>query len=504
MLQATTAPDPQKQRDPLAMFLIVSFVLHLLLVLLFPVFQRRSFDDVTQERLTEVELLPESTPPPRTVAKATPPPTPPPVVQEKPKPQEQETPPPPVVQEKPKPQEQEKPPPPQPKAREQLPEQMVSPPEQVNDQVPEKTRLLSDRNSATKKETVAHGFPRPSSKETTLAKKTLEPPKEPVALAEKAIEKPPLVNKPKQPLPAQRAKITEKAQPLPRPERERLLAKQEPAPSTPPQAKSIQEESLEGQESQHPKPPGQLAMRPPETEAPTRPQRTIEKDIERLPESRTGDTAPAKRQIPGAPGATKRAPQLFVPPSELLAQGWIQEAEQNREKEKTRQPPSGSDIVAMAPSPAPNLFSMPGEIGTPDDLPDIQQGNLTFLNTKAHRFSPFVRRVALRVFQHLIILQRKNLNINDVVAAREMSTIEAKLDDKGTLKGLVIQTRSGSYAIDSALLKACESGAWDENPPPGAHAEDGMIHFVFRSNINAQYDDLGLRAVLTTLQVGLI
>ena len=75
---------------------------------------------------------------------------------------------------------------------------------------------------------------------------------------------------------------------------------------------------------------------------------------------------------------------------------------------------------------------------------------------------------------------------------------------KGTLKGLVIQTRSGSYAVDSALLKACENGAWDENPPPEAHAEDGMIHFIFRSDINAQYDDLGLRAILTTLQVGLV
>lgn len=479
MPQATTALAPQKQRDPLAVFLIVSFALHVLVVLLLPVVQRKAFDEAPRELLTEVELLPEPapkpTPPPRTVAKVTPPPPPPPVVEQKPQPQAQE-PPPPVVQEKPKPQEQEKPPPPpEPKAREQLPEQIVSPPEQVNDQVPEKTRLLSDRNSATQKETVARGFPRPSSKEATVTK-SRERPKEPVALAEKATGKPPLVaNKSAPPKPPTRqAKSVEKA---------RVLGEKEAGQS---------------------KPPGQLAMKPPEPEAPTRPQRSIDKEMEPLPESRTGDTAQFKRQVPGAPDAAKRAPQLFVRPEELLSQGWIQEAEQNREKEKTRQPPSGRDIVAMAPSPAPNLFSMPGEIGTPDDLPDIQQGNLTFLNTKAHRFAPFVRRVALRVFQHLIILQRKNLNINDVVAAREMSTIEAKLDDKGTLKGLVIQTRSGSYAIDSALLKACEHGAWDENPPPEAHAEDGLIHFVFRSEINAQYDDLGLRAVLTTLQVGLI
>jgi hypothetical protein len=459
MSQATIALTPSKQRDPLAVFLIVSFFLHLLLLLLFPAFQRTSFDDVPQEQLTEVELLPEPAPipPPTAIAKATPPPAQPPVVEEKPKPQEEE-----------------KPPPPEPRAREQLPEQIVSPPDQVNDQIPEKTRLLSDRNSTAKEEAVARGFPRPSRKEPPAVKKEPQQPKEPIEIAKKASEQSKSAT--------QSAKHIQKAQPLSQPAQERPLAKQAPA---------------------QPKPPEQLAMRPPEAKAPSQPHRTIEKDMERLPESRTGETAPPERQIPGAPDAAKRAPQLFARPDELLSQGWIQEAEQNREKEKN-QPPSGSDIVAMAPSPAPNLFSMPGPIGTPDDLPDVRQGNLTFLNTKAHRFAPFVRRVALRVFQHLIILQRKNLHINDVVAAREMSTIEAKLDDKGTLKGLVIQTRSGSYAVDSALLKACENGAWDENPPPEAHAEDGLIHFIFRSDINAQYDDLGLRAILTTLQVGLV
>jgi hypothetical protein len=129
---------------------------------------------------------------------------------------------------------------------------------------------------------------------------------------------------------------------------------------------------------------------------------------------------------------------------------------------------------------------------------------LTFLNTKAHRFAPFVRRVALRVFQHLLIHQRNNLRLDDVVAAREMVTIEAKLDTKGNLKGLAIESRSGSYSVDESLLKACEQGAWDENPPEEAKAEDGYIHFIFRSDINAQYDQLGLRAIITMLQVGLV
>jgi len=207
---------------------------------------------------------------------------------------------------------------------------------------------------------------------------------------------------------------------------------------------------------------------------------------------------------PGKPDTPAKTPQLFAQPDDLLAQGWLSDAGSDQAKKAERQPPKGRDIIALAPPPRENLLSLPGPLGTPDYLPDVQQGNLTFLNTKAHRFAPFVRRVALRVFQHLLIHQRNNLRLDDVVAAREMVTIEAKLDTKGNLKGLAIQSRSGSYSIDESLLKACEQGAWDENPPEEAKAEDGYIHFIFRSDINAQYDQLGLRAIITMLQVGLV
>ena len=125
------------------------------------------------------------------------------------------------------------------------------------------------------------------------------------------------------------------------------------------------------------------------------------------------------------------------------------------------------------------------------------------MNTKAHRFAPFVRRVAQRVFQHLVISQRRNLQLDDVIAARDWVTIEAKLTVDGELTGLVLRSRSGSYSIDESLLNACQQGAWDQNPPSEAQAEDGFIHFIFRSEIDAQYDELGLKGVVTFLQVGL-
>jgi hypothetical protein len=405
------------QRDPFALFLFFSILLHLLLFIFFPIFERHSAQP-PQEQLAEIELLPPPPPPtPQTPAKV----QPLPMEQEQPVPEEK-------LEEKTK--EEEKPP----QQRESLPEQIVIPPDNANNQVPEKTRLLSDRNSATKEQTVAVGVPVPS---------------------------------------------------LPQKEKTQ---------------KQVQEKA---KKPETPEPPKQLALKTPAVKPTPKP--TIEKPSEQPSESTANVEQSRKSRAPGSPNAPARTPQLFARPDELLTQGWISDAGKEQEEQSAkRQPPQGRDLIALAPPPAESLLNLPGPIGTPDFLPDIQQGNLTLLNTKAHRFAPFVRRVALRVFQHLIIHQRKQLNIDDVVAARDVVTVQAKLDTQGNLKKLLIQTRSGSHAVDDALLKACTQGAWDENPPPEALAEDGYINFMFRSDINAQYDQLGLRGIITTLQIGLL
>ena len=140
---------------------------------------------------------------------------------------------------------------------------------------------------------------------------------------------------------------------------------------------------------------------------------------------------------------------------------------------------------------------------------------LTICPTCGKATSPFSipKRAALRrlsagwpqrVFQHLLIRQRRNLQVDDVVAARNHVQLQAKLDDKGVLRGVTLHTRSGSYAVDESLLDACQQGAWDENPPPEAKSEDGFYHFIFRSRINARFDATGLRGILTFLEVGLV
>ena len=399
MSAAVLTPSPPAQRDPLTLFLLFSLLLHLLLLLLWPHFKRA--EAPPEEQLTTVELLPPEAFTPPQVAQV------PPQVQE-PEPVEEQ------------PQEEQQPPPAVPE------QQIVSVPDEVNDQVPDETRFLSDRNTAVEEQTVAVGTP---------------------------LTKPP----------------EEEKQPTP-----------DKADKTPQQE------------------PTQLAL--------NTPGRSRKPPVDNPLDQALKDTKHKRSPLQGDPKARKAKPQLFARPDDVLAKGWLStDGDAEDEEEAQRTPPSGNELLAMAPPPArENFLTMPGPRGTLDHLPDVRKGNLTFLNTKASRFAPFVRRVAQRVFQHLLIRQRRNLQVDDVVAARGHVQLQAKLDDKGVLRGVTLHTRSGSYAVDESLLDACQQGAWDENPPPEAKSEDGFYHFIFRSRINARFDATGLRGILTYLEVGLV
>ena len=388
------------QRDPLVLFLLFSLLLHLILLLLWPQFKRAQAPP--QEQLTAVELLPPEALTPPQVAQV------PPQVKEPEPPKEEQ------------PKEEQKPPPAVPE------QQIVSVPDEVNEQVPDKTRFLSDRNTAVKEQTVAVGTP---------------------------LTKPP----------------------------------EEKKQQTPDKADTVAQ-----------KEPTQLAL--------NTPGRSRKPPVDNPLEEALKDAKHKRSPLQGDPKARKAKPQLFARPDDVLAKGWLStDGDAEDEEEAQRTPPSGNELLAMAPPPArENFLTMPGPRGTLDYLPDVRKGNLTFLNTKASRFAPFVRRVAQRVFQHLLIRQRRNLQVDDVVAARNYVQIQAKLDDKGDLRGVTLHTRSGSYAVDESLLDACQQGAWDENPPPEAKSDDGFYHFIFRSRLNARFDATGLRGIRTYLEVGLV
>jgi TonB family protein len=163
------------------------------------------------------------------------------------------------------------------------------------------------------------------------------------------------------------------------------------------------------------------------------------------------------------------------------------------------------DLVS-APPPAPGLFA--GMRGTFDDLPEVAAGNLTMLNTKADRFAPFVRRVGTRVFQNLLIYQRRDLDVPEILAANAHVTVRALLDREGRLKDLEVVDRSGSNAVDATLVDALREAAFDHNPPGEAANENGEFEFVFQAQLSAGVapgaDGPRVRTIESRLRVGLM
>lgn len=131
--------------------------------------------------------------------------------------------------------------------------------------------------------------------------------------------------------------------------------------------------------------------------------------------------------------------------------------------------------------PSGSGASFMGSEGTQDFLPNLPDGDITLLNTKANQFAVFVRRVATQVFSQIRLQGWDYLQSGDIASIENFSTVRAILSPKGKLLKVTIEGNSGSARFDDVILKAAQVGALDPNPPKGAEAADGNIYFVFKA-----------------------
>jgi TonB family protein len=122
-----------------------------------------------------------------------------------------------------------------------------------------------------------------------------------------------------------------------------------------------------------------------------------------------------------------------------------------------------------------------GSRGSNEFLPNLPDGDITLLNTKADKYAVFVRRVASQVFSQLRSSGWENLRASDIASSSDFATVIGVMDKSGTYLGATIESSSGSRRFDELLLEAVRKSVADRNPPPGAEAEDGRIYFIFRS-----------------------
>ncbi len=122
-----------------------------------------------------------------------------------------------------------------------------------------------------------------------------------------------------------------------------------------------------------------------------------------------------------------------------------------------------------------------GAQGTLDHLPNLPDGDITLLNTKASLHAVFVRRVASLVFGELRAQGWDSLRPQDIYAVSNSSTVRAVLSPQGKLLRATLESGSGSPRFDEVLEAAVKKGARDSNPPKEAVATDGNFHFIFQA-----------------------
>jgi hypothetical protein len=122
-----------------------------------------------------------------------------------------------------------------------------------------------------------------------------------------------------------------------------------------------------------------------------------------------------------------------------------------------------------------------GSAGISDHLPNLPDGDITLLNAKANIYASFVRRVAIQVFTQLRSQGWERLSAQQIRQLSGFSTVVAILNPAGKFIKAEVVESSGSDDFDSVLHTSATKGASDPNPPPGAQAKDGNIHFIFKA-----------------------
>lgn len=203
------------------------------------------------------------------------------------------------------------------------------------------------------------------------------------------------------------------------------------------------------------------------------------------------NTVTEREQIKRGDGASRKsAPSLPTPqenggksnPLNLklkLSDSTLREIAENTPAQKPEGLRSLTEYRPFQGNQTEELFRI--QPGSPDYLPGIPDGEMTLLNAKADRFAPFVRRVAQQVFGLVRKFQWHTIPAHEVRRIGDFVSVEAVMSRSGTLLSVRVLEPSGSPSFDRLITRSVQEGANDQNPPVAAVAEDGNIHFVFRS-----------------------
>jgi hypothetical protein len=202
------------------------------------------------------------------------------------------------------------------------------------------------------------------------------------------------------------------------------------------------------------------------------------------------ESSGARPQIAALP----KLDQLLPPSEEMIREGVVRPDESGSTKPAPEQEASVERKDLLRHGDPWRTGSLRG--GSMDFLPTVREGDITLLNTKADLFAPFVRRVAARVFEHLQIALRQAAQRASGGSGREYAQVEAVMSKAGQLMSarLVERGSNSTLGADRELLNVTKPDIFfDSNPPSGAEAADGNIHFILLIDLMVQADPRSVR-----------
>ena len=126
----------------------------------------------------------------------------------------------------------------------------------------------------------------------------------------------------------------------------------------------------------------------------------------------------------------------------------------------------------------------------PDKLDGVDEGEGTFLNTRGWKFASYFNRISQTV--------REQWDPNAAMRARDPSgarfgthdwftLLVVKLDDRGSLKDVVVQRSSGLDFLDTAAVQALQRAQPFVNPPRGLADDHGEIVFSYGFTLDGSF-----------------
>lgn len=162
-------------------------------------------------------------------------------------------------------------------------------------------------------------------------------------------------------------------------------------------------------------------------------------------------------------------------------------------------PPSDADGEAFGvPGGTGKGPARPGDLGqetgqlaggpAADDLRGVEEGEGTFLNTRAWKYAGFMNRVKQRVAQIWIPSVQEATSRRDptghIYSYRDRETlVNVELDRTGKVSLVYVATSSGVEFLDRVAVEAFKTADAFPNPPNGLVDTDGHVRFAFGFNL---------------------